>query len=101
MPSGTVRPLPSQVLCTAVYGPTISAVMYDEIRGVGANTHTPSAGGSGVGEFDTTVHPAGAFTVNAKVALRSGCSKLAKTRRASGTSNCVYRYACLSTGSTN
>lgn len=58
---------------------------------MGSKTHTPSAGGSGVGEFDTTVQPAGALTVKAKLALRSGCSKLAKTRRASGTSNCVYR----------
>ncbi len=45
--------------------------------------------GSGVGELDTTVQPSGAFTVNWKVALRSGCSNDANTRRASGTSNWV------------
>lgn len=67
---------------------SISAVMYVEIRGVGSKDQMSSRG-SGVGELETTVHPAGAFTVNRNVAFRSGCSKLAKTRRASGTSNWV------------
>ena len=31
----------------------------------------------------------------------SGCSNVAITRRQSATSNCVYRYAVSSTGSTN
>lgn len=64
--------------------------MYVEMRGVGSNDQT-SFSGSGVGELEITVQPEGAFTVNRKVAFRSGCSKLAKTRRASGTSNWVYR----------
>lgn len=62
--------------------------MYVEMCGVGANVQTSSTG-SGVGEFEITVQPAGALTVKAKVAFRSGCSKLANTRRASGTSNWV------------
>ncbi|MGX1156953.1 hypothetical protein RKD39_004531 [Streptomyces albogriseolus] len=99
MPSGTDRPSFSYTLCTEWYGPAISAVTYVDRRGVGAKTHTLSFG-SGVGELEMTVQPSGAFTVNWNVALRSGCSKLANTRRASGTSNCVYRYAWSSTGST-
>lgn len=94
MPSGTDCPsAPSYEECTAWYGPTIRAVMYVEMRGVGSKCQTVPSGpfGSGVAELETTVQPAGAFTVNWKVALRSGCSKEAKTRRASGTSNCVYR----------
>ena len=47
--------------------------------------------GAGVGELDRTVQPSGTLTVKAKGALRSGCSKTAKTRRASGTSNWEYR----------
>ncbi len=64
--------------------------MYVEMRGVGSNVQTSSFG-SGVGLFEMTVQPEGAFTVNWKVAFRSGCSNEAKTRRASGTSNWVYR----------
>lgn len=77
--------------------------MYVEMRGVGSKRQTLSltSSGAGVGEFEMTVQPSGAVTVNRKVAFKSGCSKLAKTRRASGTSNWVYRYACSSTGSTN
>ena len=92
MPSGTdcaVRP--RSVLCTAWYGPAISAVMYVEMRGVGSKRQTSCRRAPGVGELEITVQPSGAFTVNRNVALRSGCSKQAKTRRASGTSNCVYR----------
>ncbi len=100
MPSGTDWPSFSYTLCTEWYGPTIRAVTYDEMRGVGSKTQTLSFG-SGAGELEMTVQPSGAFTVNWNVALRSGCSKLAKTRRASGTSNWVYRYAWSSTGSTN
>ncbi len=88
MPSGTLCPSFSYTLCTLWYGPTISAVMYVEMRGVGSNTQVSSRG-SGVGELEMTVQPFGAFTVNWKVALRSGCSKEANTRRASGTSNWV------------
>ncbi len=50
-------------------------------------SRSPAGVGSGVGETDRTVQCAGAVTVKAKVALRSGCSKTAKTRRESGTSN--------------
>jgi hypothetical protein len=64
------------------------AVMYVEMRAVGANRHTPSTG-SGVGELELTIQPSGAVTVNRKDAFRSGCSKFGKTRRASGTSNWV------------
>ena len=64
----------------------------DERGLVGANLHTalPSLTGSGVGdgEFETTFQSAGAVTVNVKGALRSGCSNVVYTRRASGTSNC-------------
>ncbi len=94
MPSGTDWPFgPSYELCTAWYGPTISAVMYVEMRGVGSKRQTLSltSAASGVGEFEMTVQPSGAVTVNRNVAFRSGCSKLANTRRASGTSNWVYR----------
>ncbi len=69
------------------------------MRGVGSNVHVAvgtsgsvacvAGVGSGVGWFDTTCHAAGAVTVSWNGALRSGCSKVAKTRRASGTSNCV------------
>lgn len=62
--------------------------MYVEIRGVGSKDQTSSLG-SGVGELEITVQPDGAFTVKVNVAFRSGCSKLANTRRASGTSNWV------------
>jgi hypothetical protein len=48
----------------------------------------------------TTSHAEGAVTVNLNVALRSGCSNTANTRRLSGTSNCEYRYTSPSTGST-
>jgi hypothetical protein len=61
------------------------------MRGVvsNANTFLPSAAsGEGVGEFDTTTQFSGAVTVKVNVALRSGCSNTAKTRRLSGTSNC-------------
>ena len=49
---------------------------------------SPCFFGSGVGELETTFHGSGAVTVNWNVALRSGCSNTAKTRRESGTSNC-------------
>ncbi len=68
------------------------AVMYDEIGGVGSNLQvalpSPCFFGSGVGELETTFHGSGAVTVNWNVALRSGCSNTANTRRESGTSNC-------------
>lgn len=64
---------------------------------VGSNVHVEAstassvacvAGtGSGVGELDTTCQADGAVTVNWNVALRSGCSNAANTRRESGTSN--------------
>src|SRR5215467_12332690 len=82
--------------CTMWYSPATTAVRYVEIRGVGANRHTEAPGsddgpGGGVAELDSTTQPAGAVTVNANVALRSGCSKVAYRRRASGASKCVYR----------
>ena len=54
-------------------------------------TEMPSdtSSGSGVAAFDTTTQCDGAVTVKVKTDLRSGCSKVVKTRRASGTSNCV------------
>ena len=61
------------------------------MRGVGSNAHvpvSPSTVGSGVGWLETTCQCAGAVTVKRKVALRSGGSKTANTRRESGTSNC-------------
>ena len=45
--------------------------------------------GSGVGWHETTCQFAGAVTVKAKRALRSGWSKTGNIRRASATSNCV------------
>jgi hypothetical protein len=41
--------------------------------------------------LDTTVQLLGAVTVNWKVVLRSGCSKVVYICRASGTSNWLYR----------
>jgi len=71
--------------------PAHRAVMYVEMRAVGANSQrrTPSraAAGSGVGELLMTVQAAGASTVSWNVALRSGCSKVAYIRRASADSN--------------
>ena len=62
------------------------------MRSVGVNcqVNTPSrvATGSGDGEFDRTVQASGASIVSVNSALRSGCSKQAKTRLASATSNC-------------
>ncbi len=43
--------------------------------------------GSGVGALETTFQCAGAFTLKVNTDLRSGCSKVAKIRRASGTSH--------------
>ncbi len=74
--------------------------MYEEMRGVGSKVHRatsiPStlcasgAGvGSGVGWLEMTCQCAGASTVNANVAFRSGCSKTVYMRRLSGTSNWV------------
>lgn len=71
--------------------------MYVEIGCVGANSQrarsspfSPLYGvGSGVGAFEMTTQRAGAETVKVKGALRSGCSKVVNTRRASGTSNWV------------
>ncbi len=51
------------------------------------DTESRTPFGSGVGELLTTAQFAGAVTVNWKVALRSGCSNTANTRRESGTSN--------------
>ena len=47
------------MLCTEWYGPTMSAVMYVEMRGVGSKRQTSSFG-SGVGELEITVQPSGA-----------------------------------------
>src|SRR5699024_12377114 len=43
----------------------------------------------------------GAVTSRPKVALRSGCSKTGKMRRASAGSHCEYKYSASSNGSTN
>ena len=61
------------------------------MRWVGAKTvvaASPLSVREAAGAFDTTTHAAGAVTVKRNVALRSGCSNTAKTRRLSGTSNC-------------
>ena len=62
------------------------------MRSVGAKLHvavpSPCSAGCGVGELETTFQCAGALTVKVKTAFRSGCSKVVKTRRASGTSIC-------------
>ena len=88
---------PSYASVTTWYGPATTAVMYVEIRSVGGNSQRASSSpfspwygvGSGVGAFEMTTQRAGAETVKVNGALRSGCSKVANTRRASGTSNCV------------
>lgn len=59
----------------------------------------PACTGSGVALLEMTSQCDGAVTVKRNVDLRSGCSKTAKTRRESGTSNWVYRYTSPSTGS--
>src|SRR5699024_7999664 len=86
------------------YSPATSAVMYVDMGAVGAKsqraTLSATITGSGVGELDTTCQCAGAVTWNGNVAFKSGCSKVANTRRASGTSNWVYRYTRSSAGST-
>ena len=77
---------------TEWYSPATIAVTYVDMRSVAGKVQTarsPSAGtGSGVGALETTTQCAGAVTVKRKTALRSGCSKVVKTRRASGTSIC-------------
>lgn len=55
--------------------------MYVEIGFVSANFHTPSV--SSPTPLLHTTQPSGARTSKRKGALRSGCSKLAKTRRES------------------
>ena len=67
--------------------------MYVDIGLVAGNRQTALPVGdapraSGVGAFETTFQWLGAVTVNVNGALRSGCSNVVKTRRASGTSNC-------------
>ena len=73
------------------YSPATIAVMYVDIRSVAGKRHTDAVAlaagcGSGVGAFDTTIQRAGAVTVKVNTDLRSGCSKVVNTRRASGTS---------------
>ena len=67
--------------------------MYVDIRSVGGKSHTalpsPSGRGSGVGALETTAQSSGAVTWKVNTLFRSGCSKVANTRRASGTSNWV------------
>ena len=76
---------------TSWYSPATIAVMYVDIRSVAGKLHTavpsPCATGSGVGALETTFQDSGAVTVKVKTDLRSGCSKVVNTRRASGTSN--------------
>ncbi|CAM5442389.1 hypothetical protein STANM309S_05612 [Streptomyces tanashiensis] len=59
------------------------------MRGVGSKTHT-SFSGFGVGEFEITDQPLGAFT-RMEGRLQVGLLNEANTCRASGTSNWVYR----------
>ncbi|CAM5385052.1 hypothetical protein SGLAM104S_03319 [Streptomyces glaucescens] len=61
--------------------------MYVEMGLVSANRQTPSA--RSPVPLLHTVHSCGARTSKRNGALRSGCSKLAKTRRASAGSYCV------------
>ena len=66
--------------------------MYVEIRLVVGNRQTDVAVGRpprapGVGALETTTQCEGAVTVKVNVDLRSGCSNVVNTRRASGTSN--------------
>ena len=61
------------------------------MRGVGAKRQT-SATGFGAAEFEITVQPAGARTVNAKDALRSGWSNAANTRGASPGLRLIERF---------
>jgi hypothetical protein len=67
------------------------AVMYVDIRCVGSKLHRAGTLaqvlGLGGGELEMTAQCDGAVTVNVNTDLRSGCSKVVKTRRASGTSN--------------
>ena len=67
--------------------------MYDDMRSVGGKDHRAwprsSFSGSGVGWLEMICQSSGAVMVNAKVALRSGCSKTVNMRRESATSNCV------------
>ncbi len=71
--------------------------MYVDIGWVVGKVHTAVPGwptaatGSGVGALETTFQWSGAVTRKLKTPLRSGCSNVVKTRRASGTSNCEYR----------
>ncbi len=85
--------LPSYMSSTAWYSPATIAVMYVDIRSVAGKLHTdlpsPCGVGSGVGALETTFQPSGAVTVKVKTDLRSGCSNVVNTRRASGTSNWV------------
>ena len=65
--------------------------MYVDIRLVVGNRQTEvesvTSSGAGVGALETTTQCEGAVTVKVNVDLRSGCSNVVKTRRASGTSN--------------
>ncbi len=70
MPSGTRWASFSYTLCTAWYGPTISAVMYEEIRGVGSKIPDgrcpPRRAARASESWRSTVQPSGAFTVNGR-----------------------------------
>ena len=67
--------------------------MYVDIRSVGGKPPAWRCRADRLGlrrrRLDTTFQSAGAVTVKVNAALRSGCSKVVNTRRASGTSNCV------------
>ena len=77
---------------TSWYSPATIAVMYVDIGLVAGNRQTEalsvSCSGAGVGALETTFQWLGAVTWNVNGALRSGCSNVVNTRRASGTSNC-------------
>ncbi len=64
--------------------------MYVEIGLVSAKRQVPPSRDSTAALLQT-VQSSGAATSKRKGAFRSGCSKSAKTRRASAGSYCVYR----------
>src|SRR5699024_11431898 len=75
----------------------------EDISGVLANSQwaTSPSTRCAPGSLDNTDQCAGAVTSRPKVALRSGCSKTGKMRRASAGSHCEYKYSASSNGSTN
>lgn len=72
------------------YGPATTAVMYVEIGRVGAKRRvSPPSETPVTRSLPSTTQDSGAVTEKVNGAFRSGCSKSAKTRRASAGSYCV------------